>query len=460
MDQKVKIDIATTADTTGAAAAAQSLQKVEQATGGATKAAQDQGRESANTAKNLNDLGESAEKGAAAGRNLAAAIDGNVFALANLGPQLKAIGAVVRANPLGAIFVGLSAGLALLPTLIQRLGGVAKSTEDAGKAAGEAAPKVDALVEAIERANKAKSSALAAELTAIRAEAKGAADELERIFNIRAKLNAGAATDEQAAVQQRRRDEDLKLGQQFVAAQDNAARTREAADRISAERGTALANARAVEEQARAQRERRQSLEIELGNLQRQPGGTSPEAMARGDRMAEIAAELERMKASGAGTLTGDQQRYIAGQRSRAEALGPALEKAQQDAKEAADALSQLSRVVVGLVAAGPNKGAAIPAPEVAFARGQGDRALRKRLGLPEPTGAADTGTPMRNFEPTSVGLVVDGRSMAAAARAAGEKTGDQLVQAMADAIAENNAKLVSKMREELQAKLRNRDDR
>src|SRR5690606_38470236 len=92
-------------------------------------------RNTADTAKGLNALGEAADKGASAGRVLSEVMRGNVAALTQLGPVLKASGAALLANPLFTI--GATAATIILPTIAKIKEGWDEQAEAARKA-GEA----------------------------------------------------------------------------------------------------------------------------------------------------------------------------------------------------------------------------------------------------------------------------------------------------------------------------------
>src|SRR6185295_3477349 len=97
------------------------------------------------------------------------------------------------------------------------------------------------------------------------------------------------------AAKKRRAIEDEKLANEFRVAEDLKNSTAGAKDAAAGDvdRTKSLLAAPALA------REQRRALEIELQNLQRRPGGTSPEAMARGDRMREIAGILKSPDVAG-----------------------------------------------------------------------------------------------------------------------------------------------------------------
>jgi hypothetical protein len=126
--------------------------------------------------------------------------------------------------------------------------------------------------------------------------------------------------------------------------------------------------------QMQAQQQRR-ALEIEFQNLRRQPGGTSPEAFARGERMQE----LSRILKSGDGASVSPEA--IAAQKGRLATAEADLEKAAKAADDAAQAFQRIAQSVTGL----RPDGSAVREPSVMIARGLEDRNRRQKAGLPEP---------------------------------------------------------------------------
>lgn len=141
-DSTVDIKITTTADTSGAKAAASAITGLEAASKGGASAAQAQ-------AKATMELGESYEKGAAAGRVLSEVSRGNIFAFGQLGAVFKAVGQAFKSNPL--FLIGSLAATLILP-VIAKIGdgweAQKKKAENAGKASADAA---GAALDAIEK---------------------------------------------------------------------------------------------------------------------------------------------------------------------------------------------------------------------------------------------------------------------------------------------------------------------
>lgn len=127
-DQDLNIRIKTPAELGGLKAANQETKDLTNTTGKATAATVDQ-------AKAVNTLGENLDKGAAAGRVIGEVTRGNVVALAQLGPVLKAVAAAFKTNPL--FLIGSIAATVILPAVAKIAAGW-KSVEDRAKEAGKA----------------------------------------------------------------------------------------------------------------------------------------------------------------------------------------------------------------------------------------------------------------------------------------------------------------------------------
>lgn len=139
-ETNLDIKIRTTADTTGATAAAASLKGVESASKGAATSAQAQ-------SKATNELGENFEKGAAAGRVLSEVSRGNVLALGQLGAALKTIGVLLKTNLIGALFtLGAVAAQVILP-MVAGFMNKKKAVEEATSAVEQATKAVKDLGE-------------------------------------------------------------------------------------------------------------------------------------------------------------------------------------------------------------------------------------------------------------------------------------------------------------------------
>lgn len=144
-DPRLDIHIKTSADTSGAKAAAAAVKQA----GDATK---DAGKQAQQTAKNVDAAGESFEKGAAAGRVLAAAMQGNLAAITQLGPALKALGAALKTNLIGML---VTLGGLLASTVIPLIVGFRKKldeTEESAKRANEALQLKKDAIEEVSRA--------------------------------------------------------------------------------------------------------------------------------------------------------------------------------------------------------------------------------------------------------------------------------------------------------------------
>jgi hypothetical protein len=108
----------------------------EQATAGAEQTS----KATKQTGQSVNQLGENFEKGAAAGRVMSQALQGNISAIFQLGPAIKALGALLKTNLVGVLItIGALAAQVFVPMI--------KGFVDAKKgldATAEAAKKADA----------------------------------------------------------------------------------------------------------------------------------------------------------------------------------------------------------------------------------------------------------------------------------------------------------------------------
>lgn len=144
-DPRLDVHIRTSADTSGAKAAAAEVKK-------AGDAAKETAKQAQATARSVNDAGESFEKGAAAGRVLAGALQGNVFALTQLGPAIKALGTALKANIIGVL---VTLGGLLASTIIPLLTGFRKKLDETKDSAEAADRALQLRKEAVESVSKA-----------------------------------------------------------------------------------------------------------------------------------------------------------------------------------------------------------------------------------------------------------------------------------------------------------------
>jgi hypothetical protein len=350
MADDFKIKIVTEGDSRGADRVADSLGKV-------TRAAGDNAKAAAQTSRGMNDLGEASEKGAAVGRVFGQVMAGNVGALAQLGAALKATGAALKTNIVGVALIGATA----LVSFLQQVRG---GTKDMGDAAGDAAPKVDAFADALKKAGDAKNEALAKALADIKDQAKGAADELERVLRYQERIAKAKGEDTPEAQRAR---EDIALGAKFTSAQQKRDSTAVAA-------ATAADEAAQIERQLQdynTQRERRRALELELQNLRKQPRRIG------GQREQVIKGQL----AATAFIKSPEQAAAEAALRKR---LDPARAAAASAAKTAAEAEGEFRGIARDVVGIRPD-GSAIRGPETMIPRGLEDRAARQAAGALEP---------------------------------------------------------------------------
>lgn len=355
-----------------------------------------------------------------------------------------------------------------------------------GAEAEKAAKDVDLLTKAMETAGKAKSEAMTAELTAIKDQAKAAADELQRIVDLRerlAKATNEAKTAEldadptlsaserevrrqqlqEAATREARQRADQKRGEELAAAEQTAAQAAEARAKAQAERDGFAGSIDGTQARFADLGGRRRQLDAERAELQRQPGGTSEEAFARGDRLIAIAKELAAIDAQLAGA--GEASKFVAEQRERLKRADEDLAKATAAAAEAEAELARQRRSVVGIA---PD-GAAIPEPGEAQIRSREDRraraadakALREAIAADEAAGRAvapgarsrldlltnppggERGAIVDTVDRSPRGArVIDATSLRNEA-GDGAQTGAQLAATMAEVIRERDAALL-----------------
>jgi len=235
------------------------------------------GRANLDAAGTLNKLGEATERGAAAGRVLGEIARGNIGYVAQLGSSLKALGAIIRANWIGALLVALTALWNFLPGLLERFGILKKKTKDVGDEAGAAATQVSRFVSIDTRFTRLEES-----LDAIRS----------KFEQTTAAVNAlRSATD---AI------EDAKLGLALAQIDRREAETLSDLSLSDAERQrvkTQFAGEReearqtAAESRATAQRQRAQEA-VRLGESQLEASAAERVRLAQAEAEAQAALEL------------------------------------------------------------------------------------------------------------------------------------------------------------------------
>lgn len=337
-DNEVKIPIVTTADTSGAKAAASALDEVKKQTEKSADAAKVQ-------SKAVNELGENFEKGAAAGRVFGEISRGNVLALGQLGAAVKAIGALLKTNLIGALLtIGAIGATILLPII--------KGFMDKKKAADEAAKSVDSVTAAAKKLGEQELDTLKRELDAI----AGRADDTL------AALNAAIAAASELADAQDQLDIAKIEADPSLTAEDKVKRRADIADRAAARRSTTAINQaegvvgirRSARDEASAQEsraaanfnaasqpfERAKELERQIAeNNARAKGGTRADAAAANAANIPLRNELAGLN---------DPQKKAAAETSLAEAtkqLEAANKAALKSAEDLAKAEAEVARV-------------------------------------------------------------------------------------------------------------------
>ena len=214
-DQRVNIEIRTKADTTGAKQTEQALGNVNRAAGTTAKQAQQ-------TARNVNELGENFEKGASAGRVLSSAMQGNVAAIAQLGPAIKALGAAMKTNLIGAL---VTLGGVLAATIIPIMTGFKKKLDETEASAKRADEALQLRKDAVEKVSTA--------INQLATDAEAAEKQLRALQNRNDAIGDAKLGLELAQIRAR---EDLTDVERLDL--ENAARDRRANDKRANERQT------------------------------------------------------------------------------------------------------------------------------------------------------------------------------------------------------------------------------
>lgn len=420
------------------------LNQIGSAANTSADAAKNQGKEAAETGKRLNELGEAGEKGAAAGRNLAQVLEGNVGALAMLGTQLKAVGAVIRANPFGAVFVVLTAGLALLPAItnfFRKIGGeAADSGEKAKNAFGEAKSQIEEL-------NQAKLDALRAEIDSV-LERSRALDEMgNRIDGVQKRMLAAQKAvalaeieaDKSMSPEQKTRAR-VEVEDRFArsnAQLEDTARNRavDIARRVRDEAASAATNAEDAASQQRTlvenARRAPEDFRRVLAEVERQLSQVFGEL--RDPRAAGQFVELNQQRQQLEGTRDYLQQRIAMSASEPSQKTGTAqqqtltaLEAEARRARAAADAAERRLTELAG--AAATDEG------ELAKTRGLEARARRIQAGIPEPVSRIAPGERTMFEAPgmeDTTPRVRDSASLLASSEKYGKMTGAEIAQVM-----------------------------
>jgi hypothetical protein len=366
----IDIRIRTQADVAGARQAAQQLDEVKRVT-------EKVGQTAASTGKQVNDLGENFDKGAAAGRVIGEVARGNVLALGQLGAAIKALGALLKANLIGGLItLGSLAATVLLPLI--------KGFRDSQQAAEKASKAVDATAAALAvlDADRAKEAAAAmAEIAARASDARQQIDAVTQAITAQADADEAVAlatisADESLTPLQRAertadvrgsfrtKRQEIQLGQLAAQEQVSAAASAEAADQAAAARRLEEDRARLVE---RIQTRSPAQIEAELASARdtsMQAQATAgqvtrrtldPEARASAreaaeaaiQRVADLQDELADAEATYAQRLKAAQDRLLSATEARAAAEEAAAKAAA--AEESERSLNAAKRTVIGI---------------------------------------------------------------------------------------------------------------
>jgi hypothetical protein len=390
-DAKYEIKFATTSDPKGAnetvasvdkvaasgKRAASSLNEVKNASAGTAKAAKETGEAARTLGDDLSDMGSrnNATKDVLEGTEQA--LRGNTDALFGTAKAARNLIEVFTVStPLGRLIQLLTIAAGVFAIVREKMFG-------AGKEAQDTATKFDHLTKAFEKIATAKSDAFKKELTTIKEEAKAAADELQRIFDMRAALNKGTLDARNAeiaadpnlsssgravqsqinvekSVQEMRAIEDAKLLNAFDAARKASEATAAAAAAKQQERDKLQATVdshapTAVEGRIRELKGQREALVNKLAQdihdaNQGLPGFKDVETLAREGRenIAPIDKELAAQRASLAAAKSPEVTAFNAEQAKLLEKIKTDAEEAKKTATEAAEKLRLISQELTG----------------------------------------------------------------------------------------------------------------
>lgn len=295
MAEDLKYTIGVTADTSGAKDAARELGKVD-------AAAKAVGPGAASAGKAVSALGEDFEKGAAAGRVLEQAARGNVAALGQLGPAIKAIGTLMKTNLIGVLItLGAVAAQIAIP-FIKGFLDKKKAVEDVAAALEKAKKKAEELGAAKLAALQFALDEIADKSAKAIKELNELADAQERIATLRDDVERAeiegdsslssderarrlAGLDDRAAMRRAGGTEERAAGELAIRQRqqaENQASEETEARRLAAAQAEADAAAADVADPERGKNRRRNALREELRELARQQAAASRVAAGKG----------------------------------------------------------------------------------------------------------------------------------------------------------------------------------
>ena len=389
-----KIRISTTADTSGAQAAASALQ-------GLGKAAGQTGQESRTLADDLTSLGarQNATKDVIEGTEQA--LKGNTAAVFGTAKAVKnLIEVFTQSTPMGRFIQLATIAAGVLVLLKEKLFGTATGAE-------EAAQKFDHLAAAFSTMAKSKSEAFVAELNSIKDAASAAAKEIERVLALRERLDRGGNAAnvaevnanpnlteteriverqrlESEAVAAARRTEDERLNNNYELARREKESTAEIAEQRRKElsdlkqKSLPPSTADLEGRQRELEIERKKARdEISTAYLQSNRGAPTPadiEKISRSQaKLAGINKEFDENKAAIAVSKSPESQKFRDEQLKLVETLKAASEAATKAAADAEQKWQEISRTV-----GAPDGSGNIGQPaEIGIIRGNEDRMRR-----------------------------------------------------------------------------------
>lgn len=387
-DSTYDIKITTTGQPAGAEAVARSLDNVGKAAANAGKEAKNTGEATRSLGDDLSSLGQrnNATKDVLEGTEQAlkgntAAVFGTAKAVRNL------IEVFTQSTPMGRFIQLATIAAGVMVLLKDKLFGTAKEAEST-------AEKFVHLTTAFEKIAVAKNESAKTQLTAIKEEAKAAGDELQRVLDLRDRLNKSGADAASAAINA---DPSLSSSEKVVRLQQLAARgvsqtrsiedtklagelnTATTARDSSAAAASALADQISALEQAikaggvGSLNEQRAGAANELAGLQRKTGGSPEEAFARGNRMAELVKQIGALDQSIAAAKTPEAEAFRKEQLNLITSLRGAAQEAAKAASDAEENWRKLAMRVGGI----NRDGSIVPEPAIAIIRGNEDSTRR-----------------------------------------------------------------------------------
>lgn len=455
MAENYEVKITTQGDPKGADKVAESLNKVAKSTA-------DAGKESKESARNLNELGEATEKGARVGQVFGQVLNGNIGAITQLGSALKATGAAFRTNFIGIALIGASA-------LVEFLQNVRSKTNEAGQAANTAAESLGEAAAAADRLNKIRLDQFAAALEIINQRSAAtlaffdklqAASQMLDDARMSVELAQNSAdsslSPEQRSARefeirdrfkkQRERREDQSRAERVAEAEATAKEKGALVDSsdsaLGTQRGVVSAAALALANRNRlAANVEEDQAAVRMYAALEMNGALSPsvakKAQEANDRLAENTAALSRLPSLD--RLTQDVVSSI----GALDGFVAELKRATKEAEEAQRSFENM------------RQSADVDNNTLPIARGLTTQAARIAAGVPEPESKIDTSRRVEKFNTPPSAVVFDGATVQALAKEQGRTTGEVIARLFKDAMITNNEEIIQQTERMLKAQRR-----